>query len=54
MVTLVLSVQHALDVADRWPRTAQSVEVIDLRTLVPLDRDAVLEVGRQDRTPVRG
>jgi pyruvate/2-oxoglutarate/acetoin dehydrogenase E1 component len=54
VVTLSLSVHHCLDVAERL--AAQGVceaEVIDLRSLVPLDREAVLEsVGRTGRLVV--
>lgn len=42
VVTLSLSVHHALDVADKLADDGISVEVIDLRSLVPLDREAVL------------
>jgi pyruvate dehydrogenase E1 component beta subunit len=42
LVTLSLSVHHALDVAEKLAGTID-VEVIDLRSLVPLDREAVLE-----------
>jgi acetoin:2,6-dichlorophenolindophenol oxidoreductase subunit beta len=43
VVTLSLSVHHALDVADQMSaEPGVELEVIDLRSLVPLDRDAVL------------
>jgi acetoin:2,6-dichlorophenolindophenol oxidoreductase subunit beta len=42
VVTLSLSVHHALDVADRLATEGVEVEVLDLRTLVPLDRDEIL------------
>lgn len=42
IVTLSLSVQHSLDVAEELADDGISVEVVDLRSLVPLDRDAVL------------
>lgn len=42
IVTLSLSVQHSLDVAEELSDDGISVEVVDLRSLVPLDRDAVL------------
>jgi len=42
VVTLSLSVQHSLDVAEKLDGDI-SVEVIDLRSLVPLDRDAILK-----------
>jgi pyruvate dehydrogenase E1 component beta subunit len=41
VVTLSLSVQHSLDVAEKLDGDI-SVEVIDLRSLVPLDRKAIL------------
>lgn len=50
IVTLSLSVHHALDVADELFTRGVNVEVIDLRSLVPLDRETVLEsVGRTRR-----
>ena len=50
IVTLSLSVQHSLDVAEQLEADGISVEVIDLRSLVPLDRDAVLaSVGKTGR-----
>jgi pyruvate/2-oxoglutarate/acetoin dehydrogenase E1 component len=42
VVTLSLSVHHALDVADTLAGEGVEVEVIDLRSLVPLDREAIL------------
>ena len=42
VVTLSLSVHHALDVAEKLAGEGISVEVLDLRTLVPLDREAIL------------
>lgn len=42
IVTLSLSVQHSLDVAEELEGEGISVEVVDLRSLVPLDREAVL------------
>ena len=52
LVTLSLSVHHALDVAEKLAGTID-VEVIDLRSLVPLDREAVLEsVSRTGRLVV--
>lgn len=42
VVTLSLSVHHALDVAEKLAPEAISVEVIDLRTVVPLDRAAIV------------
>jgi len=42
VVTLSLSVHHALDVAEELAPDGIDLEVIDLRSLVPLDREAVL------------
>lgn len=42
VVTLSLSVHHTLDVAEQLEGEGVSVEVIDLRSLVPLDRETVL------------
>ena len=42
IVTLSLSVQHSLDVAEQLTDEGISVEVIDLRSLVPLDTETVL------------
>jgi pyruvate/2-oxoglutarate/acetoin dehydrogenase E1 component len=42
IVTLGLSVHHSLDVAESLAAEGISVEVIDLRSLVPLDRDAIV------------
>jgi pyruvate dehydrogenase E1 component beta subunit len=53
VVTLSLSVHHALDVAERLAPEGIDVEVIDLRSLVPLDREAILEsVGKTGRLVV--
>lgn len=41
VVSVSMSVQHCLDVAEKLEGTT-SVEVIDLRTIVPLDREAIL------------
>ena len=41
VVSVSMSVQHCLDVAEKLEGKT-SVEVIDLRTIVPLDRDAIL------------
>ena len=43
VVTLSLSVQHSLDVAEELEGEGISLEVVDLRSLVPLDRQTVLE-----------
>ncbi|MEB3034024.1 alpha-ketoacid dehydrogenase subunit beta [[Mycobacterium] nativiensis] len=43
IVTLSLSVHHALDVADELSEQGIDCEVVDLRSLVPLDTDAILE-----------
>ncbi len=42
IVTLSLSVQHSLDVAEKLEAEGISVEVLDLRSLVPLDREAIV------------
>ena len=42
IVTLSLSVQHSLDVAEDLEADGISVEVVDLRSLVPLDTETVL------------
>jgi acetoin:2,6-dichlorophenolindophenol oxidoreductase subunit beta len=53
VVTLSLSVHHALDVADDLAGEGVDCEVIDLRSLVPLDTETVLEsVGRTGRLVV--
>jgi pyruvate/2-oxoglutarate/acetoin dehydrogenase E1 component len=53
VVTVSLSVHHALDVADRLAGDGIDAEVIDLRSLVPLDRDAILtSVARTGRLVV--
>jgi pyruvate dehydrogenase E1 component beta subunit len=50
IVSLSLSVQHALDAAEELAGAGIDAEVIDLRSLVPLDREAVLEsVGKTGR-----
>jgi pyruvate dehydrogenase E1 component beta subunit len=41
VVTISLSVHHALDVAEKLEPEGISAEVIDLRSLVPLDREAI-------------
>lgn len=42
IVTLSLSVHHSLDVAEKLEAEGISVEVLDLRSVVPLDREAVV------------
>lgn len=42
IVTLSLSVHHSLDVAEKLAEEGISVEVLDLRSLVPLDREAII------------
>lgn len=42
VVTVSLSVHHALDVAEKLEGEGISVEVLDLRSLVPLDREAIV------------
>ena len=47
VVTLSLSVHHTLDVAETLAADGIDVEVIDLRSLVPLDRETILRsVGK--------
>ncbi|MEI6372951.1 MAG: alpha-ketoacid dehydrogenase subunit beta [Actinomycetes bacterium] len=49
VVSVSMSVQHCLDVAEALEGTT-SVEVLDLRTIAPLDRDAILaSVGKTGR-----
>jgi acetoin:2,6-dichlorophenolindophenol oxidoreductase subunit beta len=43
IVTLSLSVHHALDVADELANDGIDCEVVDLRSLVPLDTQTILE-----------
>ncbi|NKQ52400.1 alpha-ketoacid dehydrogenase subunit beta [Amycolatopsis sp. K13G38] len=53
IVTLSLSVHHALDVADDLAAEGIDCEVVDLRSLVPLDTATVLDsVGRTGRLVV--
>jgi pyruvate/2-oxoglutarate/acetoin dehydrogenase E1 component len=53
VVTLSLSVHHALDVADEIAGEGVDCEVIDLRSIVPLDTETILEsVGRTGRLVV--
>ena len=53
VATISLSVHHALDVAERLAGEGVDVEVLDLRSLVPLDREAILEsVGKTGRLVV--
>lgn len=47
VVTVSLSVHHALDVADKLAGDGIDVEVLDLRSLVPLDREAILASVRK-------
>ncbi len=42
IVTISLSVHHSLDVAEKLAGEGIDVEVIDLRSLVPLDREAIV------------
>ena len=44
-----LMAHYALEAADRVAEEGISVEVVDLRTLRPLDKDTVLDLGPQDR-----
>lgn len=53
IVTLSLSVHHALDVAEELAGEGVECEVVDLRSLVPLDTTTILEsVGRTGRLMV--
>jgi pyruvate dehydrogenase E1 component beta subunit len=53
VATISLSVHHALDVAEKLAGEGVDVEVLDLRSLVPLDREAILEsVGKTGRLVV--
>lgn len=47
VVTLSLSVHHALDVAEELAEQGIDLEVIDLRSVVPLDRQAILDSVRR-------
>jgi pyruvate dehydrogenase E1 component beta subunit len=47
VVTVSLSVHHALDVAEQLAADGIDVEVIDLRSLVPLDREAIIASVRK-------
>ena len=50
IVTISLSVQHALDAAEQLAADGVEAEVVDLRSLKPLDRETVLEsVGKTGR-----
>ncbi|KQY97536.1 pyruvate dehydrogenase [Microbacterium sp. Root53] len=49
IVTLSLSVHHSLDVAEKLAGEGIDIEVVDLRSIVPLDRDAILESVRKTR-----
>lgn len=53
VVTLGLSVHHALDVAEKLAGEGIGVEVIDLRSVVPLDRETIIaSVARTGRLVV--
>jgi acetoin:2,6-dichlorophenolindophenol oxidoreductase subunit beta len=47
VATIGLSVHRALDAAERLAEDGVSAEVLDLRSLVPLDRDAIVESVRK-------
>jgi pyruvate dehydrogenase E1 component beta subunit len=47
IATISLSVHRALDAAERLDDEGISAEVLDLRSLVPLDREAILESVRK-------
>jgi pyruvate dehydrogenase E1 component beta subunit len=50
IVTISLSVQHALDAAEQLAGDGIEAEVVDLRSLKPLDRETILEsVGKTGR-----
>jgi pyruvate dehydrogenase E1 component beta subunit len=49
IVTLSLMVHRALDAADALAHEGVEAEVLDLRGLVPLDRDAIAESVRRTR-----
>jgi pyruvate dehydrogenase E1 component beta subunit len=49
IVTLSLMVHRALDAADALARDGIEAEVLDLRGLVPLDREAIVESVRRTR-----
>ena len=53
VVSLSLSLQRCLDVADELAGEGLEAEVVDLRSVVPLDREAILEsVGRTGKIVV--
>jgi acetoin:2,6-dichlorophenolindophenol oxidoreductase subunit beta len=53
VATISLSVHHCLDVAESLAERGINVEVLDLRSLVPLDREAILtSVGKTGRLVV--
>ncbi len=52
IVTLGLHVHRALDAADSLAEDGIDAEVVDLRTLVPLDRETILESVRKTGTLV--
>ena len=53
LVTLSLTVHHALDVAEKLAEEGISVEVIDLRSVVPLDHETIIaSVGHTGRLVV--
>ena len=47
VVTISLSVHRALDAAEQLEKEGISAEVLDLRSLVPLDREAILDSVRK-------
>ena len=51
VVALSLSVHHSLDVAETLEADGVSVEVIDLRSVVPLDRATIRELVGRGRSP---
>ena len=49
-----LMTQYALAAAEKLAAEGIEAEVVDLRTLVPLDEKTILEFGRPDRAAGRG
>jgi pyruvate/2-oxoglutarate/acetoin dehydrogenase E1 component len=49
IVSVALMVHHALDAADQLAKEGIEAEVLDLRSLVPLDREAIVNSVRKTR-----
>ena len=47
VITFGACVHHALEVAEKLEREGLSMEVVDLRTLLPIDREAILATTRK-------